>query len=214
MKKCISLIAVSLVMFFGLVNVGSAALAPIEVIDPMDFDFDITTYTYTGSGIDGKSTASGTSNGVGWSISPTNIWSGRTKTDDSFQFSALPVKTDNLHVSSDFTITFDSMIKNLLVVVSNDGGTDSLNFGIAPIAYSGLSISGVSQFVLNSALGGWALFENVNSFTVSHTNTNILDGFDLAFHAIPTSSVPIPGAAVLLGSALLGLVGFRLTRTV
>ena len=214
MKRAIAVVLIVVVMICCWVTAGLAVSEPITVIDPSSFKFDVTRYDYTGSGIDGTATASGTSNGIGWSISPTNLWSGRTTTDGSFSFSALPIKTDNLHPSIDFTITFDRILEGLLVVLSNDNMQDSINFNMTPSSYSGLTLSG-TQVVLDNAAGGWALFTNLNSDQVIHVNTNgISDGFDLAFHAFPKSPVPIPGAALLLGSAMLGLVGFRRARTV
>ncbi|MBL8144491.1 MAG: PEP-CTERM sorting domain-containing protein [Acidobacteria bacterium] len=164
------------------------------------FTFDVTAYnTGGGSGITGQATASGTSNGIGWSIGPTNIWSGRTNTTGTFSFSSLPVLTDNLHVSSAFTVTFDRPIAALLVALSNDNNTgDAINFSAAPVDLQGaLSVSG-TQVTQTSPAGGLVLFTNINALTVTHIDNNgQTDGFDFAFHAVPE-----PTGLLLLGAGL------------
>lgn len=186
---------------------GVSQAASFGGIDLSTFSFDVLAYN-TGSqasGLGGDATASGTSNGIGWSISSTNLWSGRTTTNGTFSFAALaPLKTDNLHASKDFTITFATPIAKLLVALSNDGGTDSINFGIAPTLTQGVSFSG-TQVILDDAAGGLALFTGLNTLTISHTNTNTLDGFDLAFHAI---AVPEPGSYALMLAGL-GVIAVR-----
>ncbi|NOQ93251.1 MAG: hypothetical protein GQ547_01310, partial [Methylophaga sp.] len=145
---------------------SAASAASISDFDLSQFDFDVTSVT----GTNPTSIATGTSNGIGCTISPTNYWMNRTKTDGSFDFSALPVSTDNLHASRDYTITFDQEISSLLVALSNDNLTDSINFGLAASDSSGVTFSG-TQVVLNGPSGGLVLFENINSFTIQNVNT-------------------------------------------
>lgn len=186
----------------------TAGAAPVlGTFDLADFSFDITAYSVGSNpaGVNGTATASGTSNGIGWSIGPTNLWNGRTRTNGTFSYQGLPALTDSLHASSDFTITFAQPIEKLVVALANDNGSDSINFGIAPTVYQGLTLSG-TQLNLTNRQGAFALFENISALTVRHTDTNGFDGFDLAFHAIPAASaVPEPGSAVLAGLALSGL---------
>lgn len=189
--------------------VASNAYAGILIsdINLSAFNFDVQNYNLGSDavGLGGDATASGYSNGVSWSISPTNLWSGRTTTDSSFSFSALPVLTDNLHVSADFTITFNKRVDSLLVALSNNAsGIDSINFGLTPTDTLGVSFSG-TQANLNSAAGGLVLFTNVQSFTVTNVDSNgIFDGYDLAFHVVTT--VPVPTSVLLFTTGLIGLL--------
>lgn len=208
-------------LLLGCVSTLAATIAApasallISDIDLNTFSFDITSYNVgsNGAGLGGDASASGTSNGVAWSISPTNLWSGRTTTNGTFDFAALPNNTDNLHPSIGFTITFAQPVSALLVALSNNDLTDSINFGLTPSDFSGMTFSGIpaTQAVLSSVAGGLALFENVNSLTISHVNNNgVNDGFDLAFHVV--SVVPVPAAVWLLGAGLIALVGLSRRR--
>jgi hypothetical protein len=182
-------------------HTGAHALT-INDIDLTKFSFDVTQYDLgsNGAGVGGDATASGTSGGIAWSISPTSLWSGRTTTNGSFSFAALPVSTDNLHASGNYTITFAKPIQSLLVALSNNDTNDSIDFGLAPTDYRGVTLSG-TQVTLNNPAGGLVLFENVHSFTIKNVNSNgIADGYDVAFHA--TSAVPEPGSVAM---ALAGL---------
>jgi hypothetical protein len=182
-----------------------------EGFDLNGFDFDVVTYDTgsQGSGLGGDALASGTSNGIGWTISPTNLWSGRTTTNGSFSFAALGgITTDNLHTSNAFTITFAQPIKTLIVALSNDNTNDSINFGLVPTAMRDVSLNG-TQIVLNNAAGGLAMFENINSLTISHTDTNAFDGFDLAFHAVAAVPEPSTYALMFAGLAAVGATARR-----
>jgi hypothetical protein len=161
------------------------------------FDFDVVNYDVgtNPAGVGGDATASGTSGSLSWTITPTSLWSARTTTNGSFGFSALPVATDNLHPSGDYTITFSSPVKTLLVALSNDNLTDSINFGLTPVDFTGVTMNG-TQVDLNGVSGGLVLFENVDSLTIHNVNNNgVDDGYDLAFWAI--TAVPEPGSTAL-----------------
>ena len=91
------------------------------------------------------------------------------------------------------------------MALSNNDRDDSINFGLTASDSTGVTFSG-TQVVLNSTSGGLVLFENINSLTIQNFNNNgITDGYDLAFHAV--AAVPVPAAAWLFGSGLLGLIG-------
>lgn len=200
--------ALRLALFSASLFAASAASAgSISDFNLSQFNFDITSIT----GSNPNSVATGTSNGIGWTISPTSYWAPRTITNGTFNFAALPGQTDSLHASGDYTITFDQTISSLLVALSNDNLTDSINFGLAATDFSGVSISG-TQVVLNGAAGGLALFENINSLTILNLDNQVHDGYDLAFHAVaaaPIGEVPIPAAAFLFAPALIGFMGLR-----
>ncbi len=163
MKRNILTFLTTGLFLFSMVGFGSAT--SISSFDLSAFDFDITSYYYTpvSRGLDRNAIASGTSNGIGWTISPTNIYSGLTKINGTFQFDSLPITTDTLHVSYDFTITFDEIVDELLVALDNDNLQDSANFGLTPVEYTGLTLSGTQLALTVPARGGLALFKNVNS---------------------------------------------------
>ena len=198
-------------LIIGSLSCSNTAIADIADFDLSAFSFDITeidrTDGSTCSGFSCTYTAivSGLSNGIGWSISDTGYWDNRTITNDTFNFSALPGATDNLHPSADYTITFDTRIDKLLVALSNDNLTDSINFGLVPSEAIGVRFIG-TQAVLNNVSGGLVLFENIDSLTITNLNDNgIVDGYDLAFHAIPV--IPVPAAVWLFSGGLLALIG-------
>jgi hypothetical protein len=197
--------AIALIIFTSLSGTSQAAL--ISDIDLTTFDFDVTSVV----GTNPLMTAAGTSNGIGWGITPTNYWMSRTVTNATFNFSSLPILTDNLHPSGYYTITFDKTVSSLLVAVSNDNTTDSINFGLTASDFSDVTFSG-TQVVLNNTAGGLILFESINSLSIQNINDNgISDGYDLAFHVV--STVPVPAAVWLFGCGLLSLIGFARRKT-
>lgn len=208
MKKISTALRLTMFSAATLFAASTVSAASISDFDLSQFNFDITSIT----GENPNAIATGTSNGIGWTISPTSYWAPRTVTNGTFNFSALPVQTDSLHASAGYTITFDQTISSLLVALSNDNLNDSINFGLVASDYSGVTFSG-TQVNLNNASGGLILFENINSLTIQNlNNNNILDGYDLAFHAVaaaPVSEVPLPAAAFLFAPALLGFMGLR-----
>jgi hypothetical protein len=189
---------------------SAASAAPIvNGFDLATFDFDVTQYS-TGTNEFVDATASGTSNGIAWSISPTSLWSGRTTTNGTFGFNALPNPTDNLHPGLSYTITFAQPIDTLIVALSNDNTSDSINFNLVPSFMYGNVTAVGTQIVLTDASGGLAWFTNVNSLQITNIDNNgITDGYDLAFHAI--AAVPEPSAYALLagGIGMLGVMGWR-----
>lgn len=212
MKRARSTLAAAALLAFA---AGASAGPMFGSFDLATFAFDVTSYSSGGgNGLTGNATAAGTSNGVGWSIGGTpsggtNLWSGRTTTNGSFSFTVLPILTDNLHPSIDFTITFAQPVADLIVALDNDNTTDSINFGLVPWLTQGVTVSGTQLALATPAGGGLAWFKGVNSLTVSHVNNNGSgDGFDLAFHAIP---VPEP-EAYGLALAGVGVVAVALRR--
>lgn len=185
-----------------------ASAASFGGIELNSFSFDVLTVDYNATS-GSTPAATGTSNGIAWTLSATPLWSGRTVTNGSFAFAALPLTTDNLHPSGNYTISFAQPIAKLLVALSNDNTVDSINFGLVPTQYQGVSLNS-TQITLNSPSGGLVLFENVNRLSIGNLNNNGLDdGYDLAFHAL--AAVPEPGSMALLIGGL-GLLGLRARR--
>jgi len=194
-------------LLFG--TTGSATL--ISDFDLNQFDFEIesiTGGTLQSNNVQEGATIAGTSGGIDWNIASTSTWLNRTKQDNSFQFSGLPITTDVFHPGDDFTIQFSQTIDKLIVALSNDNKSDSINFQLTPSDFTGMTFTG-TQAVLNGPSGGIVLFENINSLTISHVNTNELDGFDVAFWVVSPSSVPEPNIIFLIA---LGMIGMRFIR--
>lgn len=209
----------SLALFLMVLCAPSHAGMVFAGFDTSDFDFDVVDYDPgSGSGLNNEATASGTSNGVNWSIGPTNLWTGRTRTNETFNFinsgiNILGKSTDNLHTSNNFTVVFDRVVETLYVALGNDGsGNDSINLGLIPDQVQGLIVSGTQITLASGGQAGLAMFSNINSLTVSHSNVNALDGFDFAFHA-QASDVSAPSLFAIFAMAL-AFLSYSKTRRV
>ncbi|MCH7614450.1 MAG: PEP-CTERM sorting domain-containing protein [Nitrospinae bacterium] len=184
---------------------GEATAVPIPV------EFDITTV----SGTNPTRTASGTSNGIGWSVSSTFI-SGFTIPFDQTQtvFDTLtpsitnPGVYDNLHVGSlNFILTFDVPIFSLLAYIG-ENSTDlapGLDFGITPDFVSGAVNFFGTRFAPSSKTGGVVLIKNINSTTLTHTAFGPEFDNDIHF-AFFVTPVPEPSTLVLLAIGFAGIV--------
>ena len=127
--RTVLLVCVTTPLWGALCLPASADATPI-----LTRDFDVVSL----SGIGFNQTASGTSNGIGWVISPTHFSSITNITGTFTGFSTMnfvpPVAaTDMIHVGgNDFMITFESFVTDVdFYLRENDGGA-GLNFGIVP----------------------------------------------------------------------------------
>ena len=68
---------------------------------------------------DGRIKATGTSNGVGWTIEANFIFKPYTNMSGGRSFNDLPGSYDDVHVGSDFTITFDRDVTSVLIALGN-----------------------------------------------------------------------------------------------
>ena len=159
----------------------------------------------------GGGTATGTSNGIGWTLSPTFIWGAITVLNGTYDGYSDPVRfdpplpgSDSLHIGVEtFDLTFDQTILSALVYMTDNPSppTDGrLDFGITPTYVSGdVNISGTT-FWAGSSAGGLVRLDGINSNVLSHTSPGT---GGLTFAIVVT--VPEPSTLVLCGSALLGL---------
>jgi hypothetical protein len=157
---------------------------------------------------------------VGWSLGPTQFSSccGATinSTFNGFNnanFITPVANTDNLHITqANFSLTFDQAITSIVFYIQENGGTASLDFGIAPIVLSGagnLSITGTR--ISPNTVGGAIEFSGLNTTTLNHSSV-VFDGMNTAFFVTGVAnSVPEPSTLGLLGAGLLGL-GFMRRR--
>lgn len=199
MKKFFSSIAAFLAIGFASLSANAAV---INGYDTSAFDFDVSAFNAT--------SATGTSGGIGWTLTTSSIWAPLSITNGTAAFTALDGKlTDSLHLSRDFTITFDQPIDKLFVVVSNNDKLDAPNFGLVPTFTQGITVNG-TQLNLNSLAGGVVIYEGINSLTFTNTNNNgVLDGYNLAFHAVAAVPEPETYALMLAGIAAVGFVARR-----
>jgi hypothetical protein len=173
--------------------------------------FDITAFSGTGPG----QTAQGTSNGVGWTMSPTHIGfppvmdgSYTGFSNPSFFSPAVPA-TDQIHVgAANFTLTFDQPILSALFYLRADGDSSAnIDFGITPILVSGeVNITGTAADPTTN--GGVVRYDNINSTTLVHT-ADIANGLGMAWFV---TTVPEPSSIALFGMGGLAMLGRVIRR--
>ena len=140
----------------------------------------------------GKVVAKGTSNGVGWTVVADNIFAPLTNKSGGASFNDLPGRYDDLHVGSNFTITFDQPVTSMLVVLANDNDTgDGPNFQeLAPVDFiDAENPGGGTQVKIKDKGGALFYYRDINITKMTHVNDNgINDGWDLAFFVFPTAN--------------------------
>ena len=140
----------------------------------------------------GKVVARGTSNGVGWTVEAVNIYAPLTNKNGGAHFNDLPGTYDDLHVGSDFVITFDQPVTSMLVVLANDNDTgDGPNFlELPPVDFVDASNpDGGTQVKIEDRGGALFYYHDINITRLTHVNDNgINDGWDLAFFVFPTAN--------------------------
>jgi hypothetical protein len=173
--------------------------------------FDVLTVDYS------EKTATGTSNGIGWTFSGSH-WGARTVTDNTFSgFSGSkhdpPLSTtDVLHSGqSDPIWTFDQSLTEALIYLSDNADGDYMNwwdFGVDVEAMSGdVEVDG-TRFRVTSPQGGVVRLTSINSNVLS--TSDIGDGNDIAILATP---VPEPATLAALGWGGLVLLRRRKARS-
>lgn len=162
--------------------------AEIGELDLDRLSFDVVTFKREA----GKVVASGTSNGVGWTVNAVNIFEPLTNKSGGAAFNDLPGRYDDLHVGSDFTITFDRPVQSLLVVLANDNDTgDGPNFlELTPVDFvDATTIGGTTQVKIEDKGGALFYYRDIEITSLTHVNDNgINDGWDLAFFAFPRAN--------------------------
>jgi hypothetical protein len=161
-------------------------------------------------------TAAGTSNGVGFTLSPTFIWDQGTVTNDvSLAFSNTAyhnpplAMSDILHIGlQDFKFTFSQPVSSALIYIFDNGPEvdSTLDFGITPVVVSGdIAVISATAFRPSTLAGGIVRLDNINSIFLNHEATGAEGGLNFA---IIVSAVPEPGCVTLLAASSLGLLAF------
>ena len=162
----------------------------IADLDLNALSFDVVTFEVDAA--TGKTVSTGTSNGVGWTVVADNIFRPLTNMDGNAGFNDLPGVYDDLHVGSNFTITFDQPVTSMLVVLANDNDTgDGPNFQeLAPLDFvDANNPNGGTQVVIQDRGGALFYYKDINITQMTHINDNgINDGWDLAFFVFPTAN--------------------------
>ena len=163
--------------------------AVIADIDLSKLSFDVQTLEKDQAS--GKVIATGTSNGVGWTVTANNIFAPLTNMSGGATFNDLPGNFDDLHVGSDFTITFDQKVTSMLVVLGNDNDTgDGPNFQeLSPVDFLDAEApDGGTQVKVLDRGGALFYYRDIEITQMTHVNDNgINDGWDLAFFVFPTA---------------------------
>lgn len=226
-----------IVIFSALPCLANAASIDLNTLDSSGFSFSI-------EGSIGLNSSTGTSNGIGYTAEYDSIFvpfsnnsDGDPGTEPNQSYPGLSGSYEALHLSSDFTLTFNSAISSLIVALANDPSFGQLgdgpDFGVTPEQTSGnVSVSG-TKVNINSLDGGLALFEFASPITsFSHTNdcppTGGLqiqcDGFDVTFFAFAaiddgengggSAVVPLPASFsfLMVGLGGIGLLAARRQR--
>ncbi|WP_425100066.1 VPLPA-CTERM sorting domain-containing protein [Tropicibacter sp. S64] len=174
-------------------------------------DIDMTSQTFERL-TNGTSVATGTSNGIGWSITPGGfaLLTGTA----SYTIGADTYVYDDVHMGDTFVITFDQAITSLLFLAVNDNSSAVRKSGID----LGFAASDSATFVqegtayIISDLAGYILYEFAAPvLTVEGLNvTDVEEGFDISFfaNAVP-SQVPLPASGLLLLGGLGALAARR-----
>jgi hypothetical protein len=174
--------------------------------------FDVTSF----SGANGSGeTAVGTSNGIGWTMSPTYVGIVPI-TNGTFTgfanptfFSPAVAATDMLQLGAEpYTLTFSHTISSALIYLRADGDTNSgIDFGIAPTLVSGeVQITGTRADP--STNGGVVRLSNINATTLTHTPF-IFNGVQMAWFVVPE-----PSGAVIVSVLVLVAGRVRIGRDV
>ncbi len=185
---------------------GLLVVAPPDTVSAQPL-FDV--HAVQGWDTSGGGTATGTSNGVGWTLSPTFIWGAITVLNgtyggyaDGIRFDPPLPQSDTLHIGVEtFDLTFDETIVSALVYMTDNPSppTDGrIDFGITPTRVSGdVNISGTT-FWAGSSDGGLVRLDNIHSNVLSHT---VPGSGGLTFAIVVT--VPEPAALPMLVASVL-----------
>jgi hypothetical protein len=162
--------------------------------------------------------STGTSNGIGWSLDVTGAGGSLTGTN-AYAIDGGAYSFDDVHVVSEWTITFDAPIATLLLFVQNDNPSSTrragFDLGIAASDFGGGLLREDTDFVTEQT-AGYAIYDfaapvtSVRSFGISD---QVFDGYDLTFFAYPPAPVPLPAAGWLLLGAVGGMLAWGRRRT-